>query len=239
MMNKTNTPFFSIAIPAYGYNGKGATYLEHNLSILDNQTFKDFEVIISDHSIDNTIKDVCDKWVNKLNIKYFTTDKGRGYISPNLNVAMSNCTGKWIKILFQDDFLYSSDSLMKMFNYISNQPNIWFTNEFYHTNDGINMYHHYRPSWVDNIWTGNNTIGCPSVIVVKNEDLIFFDENIDWLMDVDYYKQMFDKHGQPSFMPEITVVNRTNANDRDSHSFSESQQKNELDRLNKKYNNYE
>ena len=53
-----NKPFFSISIPTYGYNGKGVEFLEHNLSILENQIFKDFEVIISDHSTDSTIKDV-------------------------------------------------------------------------------------------------------------------------------------------------------------------------------------
>jgi hypothetical protein len=28
-------------------------------------------------------------------------------------------------------------------------------------------------------------------------------------MDVDYYKRMFDLHGEPSILEEITVVNRT------------------------------
>jgi glycosyltransferase involved in cell wall biosynthesis len=52
-------PFFSIAIPTYGYNGKGVEYLENNLNVLYNQNFKDFEVIISDHSKDNLIE----KWL--------------------------------------------------------------------------------------------------------------------------------------------------------------------------------
>ena len=233
-MNKT---FFSIAIPSYGYNGKGALYLEHNLSILAKQTFKDFEVVISDHSTDETIKEVYDKWADKLDIKYYRNDKGRGYISPNLNVAMKYCTGEWIKILFQDDFLYNENSLYKMYNYINSSNNlIWFTTEFYHSNDGVNLYHHYIPKWVDNIWTGNNTIGCPSVMTIKNEDLIYFNENIDWLMDVEYYKRMFDKHGEPNILNEITIVNRTNISDRESHSFTDTQMKFELDIVHKSFN---
>ena len=54
--------FFSIAIPTYEMKGKGVEYLEHSFQILNNQTFKDFEIIISDHSKSDDIKLLCDKW---------------------------------------------------------------------------------------------------------------------------------------------------------------------------------
>ena len=54
-------PFFSIAIPAYGYDGKGVEFLDYNFEKLSNQIFKDFEVVVSDHSIDDTIKTICNK----------------------------------------------------------------------------------------------------------------------------------------------------------------------------------
>jgi hypothetical protein len=38
--------------------GKGKDFLEKNLTILKEQTFEDFEVVISDHSTDDTIKDL-------------------------------------------------------------------------------------------------------------------------------------------------------------------------------------
>jgi hypothetical protein len=235
-LNK-NHPFFSIAIPAYGYNGRGSSYLQHNLLILEKQNFKDFEVVISDHSTDNTIKNIYDSWKDKLNIKYIPNNKGRGYISPNLNVSMQNCIGKWIKILFQDDFLYDENSLKKTNEYLFNNKNTkWLATEFYHSNDGINLYRHYIPKWVDDIWTGNNTMGCPSSITIKNENLLLFEESIEWLMDVEYYKRMFDKFGPPNIMNEITVVNRTNQNDRDSHSFTQEHMNLELEFVNKRFN---
>ena len=93
-------PFFSVAIPAYGYNGKGGEFLDFNLKILSNQTFKDFEVVISDHSIDDTIKNTLKKWLGKLKITYVTNDKGRGIISPNLNNAMKHCSGEMVNNYF-------------------------------------------------------------------------------------------------------------------------------------------
>tara|TARA_R110000822_G_scaffold67313_6_gene163978 strand:- start:143 stop:940 length:798 start_codon:yes stop_codon:yes gene_type:complete len=209
-MNYAKRPFFSIAIPTYGYNGKGAEFLEFSLDILTKQTFQDFEVIISDHSTDNTILEVFTKYVKKLNILYIRNTVGRGIISPNINNAMCECRGKHIKVLFQDDFLYNADSLQKQYNFITKLPDFkWLMTDFYHSNTGTDFYRPYHPRWNNKIWTGNNTVGCPSGMTLKNEDLIFFDEGLNWLMDVDFYQKMFIKHGEPNILTEKTAVNRT------------------------------
>lgn len=210
MLNDLYNPFFSIAIPTYGYGGKGAEFLDDNFRILSEQTFKDFEVVISDHSIDDTILDVVRKWQMFLDIKYVRNEHGRGIISPNINNAMKLCNGKWIKVLFQDDFLYDQDSL-KIQNYtLMTKPYTkWLMTKFYHSNDGKTFYRLYHPVWNDFIWTGNNTMGCPSGMTIRNEDIIFFDEGLNWLMDCDYYQKMFQLHGQPEILNTPTVVNRT------------------------------
>jgi dTDP-4-dehydrorhamnose reductase len=211
IMKLENKPFFSIAIPTYGYNGRGSEFLEFSLKIIHNQTFKDFEVIISDHSTDDTILNVVHKWKNKLTLKYQKNENGRGIISPNINNAMTLCEGKWIKILFQDDFLYDEKSLEIQHNFITTSGDDlkWLMTKFYHSNDGVTFYRLYHPIWNDRIWTGNNTMGCPSGLTLKNENLIFFDEGLNWLMDCDYYQKMFLKYGTPKILDEITVVNRT------------------------------
>ena len=209
MKEKLNSPFFSIAIPTYGYNGKGAEFLEHSLKILSEQIFKDFEVVISDHSVDDTILNILPKWNKLLNIRYFRNEIGRGIISPNINNAMRKCLGKYIKVLFQDDFLFNENSLQIQYDFIINNNVDWLMTTFYHSNDGFTFYRLYNPVWNDMIWTGNNTMGCPSGMTIKNKDLIFFDEGLNWLMDVDYYKRMSIKYGTPKILNEITAVNRT------------------------------
>lgn len=209
-MDSNLIPFFSITIPTYGYNGKGGDFLEFSFEKLKSQIFTDFEVVISDHSIDDTIKKICDEWADTLRIKYISNDVGRGVISPNINVAMKHATGKWIKILFQDDFLFDEKSLQHQYEYINQNPKLsWFVSTFVHSNDGINFYRLYFPVWHDKIWTGNNTMGCPSGITLKNEDIVYFDEELNWLMDCDYYTKMTNKFGPPEVLPAITVVNRT------------------------------
>jgi len=202
--------FFSIAIPTYGYNGNGADFLKFNFEKLFSQTFKDFEVIISDHSKDDTIKEVCDVWKDRLDIKHYFNDVGRGVISPNINNSLKNCNGEWIKVLFQDDFLYDKNSLEIQKNFIeSNKFLKWLMTKFYHSNEGYTFYRLYLPKWNDRIWDGQNTMGCPSGLTLKNEDLILFDESLNWLMDCEYYYRLFLKYGEPYILDEITVVNRT------------------------------
>ena len=69
MVNKV--PFLSICIPTWEVRGAGAGYLEHTFNILANQTFTNFNIIISDNSQDDSIKDISEKWSNILDIKYF------------------------------------------------------------------------------------------------------------------------------------------------------------------------
>jgi dTDP-4-dehydrorhamnose reductase len=228
-------PFFSIAIPAYGYGGKGAEFLNDNFKKLNTQTFKDFEIVVSDHSIDDTIKMICDKWSERLNIKYYKNEYGRGMISPNLNVAMKYSNGKWIKILFQDDFLYDENSLKNQYNALELTPNIkWLITTFCHSNDGINFYNLYNPKLSDNIWSGANTLGNPSNLTILNKDLIFFDEELNWYMDCEYYYRLFLKYGPPTIIPQITVVNRTHGNGL-TNTISQEIKNKELKMLIKKY----
>jgi len=228
-------PFFSIAIPAYGYNGKGVEFLEHSFKIMQLQKFKDFEVVVSDHSVDDTIKDFCKKWSSKLNIFYFRNEIGRGIISPNLNSSIKNCRGKWVKILFQDDFLFDVNSLDLQFSFIKNNENCkWFATKFCHSNDGVTFYREMLPRWVNDIWSGNNQMGCPSVITVKRENLLYFDETLNWLMDCEFYQRMYSKFGEPYILDNITIVNRTNQ-DRLTNTISEKVKFTELQKLRNTY----
>jgi glycosyltransferase involved in cell wall biosynthesis len=204
-------PFFTIAIPTYEMYGKGVEFLEFNLERLYEQTFQNFEVVISDHSENDEIKNLCSKFSSKLNFKYIRNESKRGNSSANLNNAIKNSTGSWIKILFQDDFLFYKSSLEDIHDFILNEKNIeWIASACEHTNDGVKMYKVFFPSWNNDIYLGKNTISSPSVITFKNKNNnLFFNEDLIWLMDVEFYKRMYDSYGQPFYLNKINVVNRT------------------------------
>lgn len=205
-------PKISVCIPTYEMKGKGRDFLNFSFDILNSQTFKDFEVVVSDHSIEQDIKDLCEEWKNRLQINYIRNEYKRGISSANINVAIKNAKGEAIKVLFQDDFLLGVDSLETQYVHFFSNHNQWMVTACAHTSDGINIKDPFYPKYHDSIQYGNNTISSPSVLMIKNEDVLEFDDNLFWLMDVEYYKRLYDTFGLPSICNYITVVNRGHEN---------------------------
>ena len=93
----------SIAIPAYDMNDLGAKFLTEMFDTIDNQTYRDVEVVVSDHSEDNNILEVCDKYSDIFPVTYIRNFYDRGNGPANTNTALRHCNGDLIKIMFQDD----------------------------------------------------------------------------------------------------------------------------------------
>lgn len=224
----------SIAIPCYSMGGRGGEFLGYSLTKIENQTHKNVEVVISDHSEDNLVKDVVDLWSKKLNIVYIRNDYKRGSSSANINTAMKHCSGEIIKILFQDDFLYDNDSLTHIVTHFGEST--WMVTSCEHTNDGVTMNRRHVPQYNNQIHLGVNTISSPSVVVVRNNCEVFFDDDLIWLMDVEFYKRLYDKFGEPTILNIVTVVNRL-WDSQVSNVLSDDIKENEVKLMREKYGN--
>lgn len=198
----------SICIPTYEMKGMGTKFLKQSFDILNNQTFKDFNIIISDHSKDDYVEELCLEYKGKLNINYYRNNDKRGSSSANINNAIKKADGKLIKILFQDDFLYNEKSLEEIVNNFNLDKDNWLVTACTHTKDGINFFKPFYPKYNNLIRFGNNTISSPSVLTIKNNATLFFDEKLIWLMDCDYYQRYYNKFGPPRILNIINVVNR-------------------------------
>lgn len=205
----------SIVIPAYNMHGHGGKFLDFSLNKIFNQTYKNYEVVVSDHSKPEEIEveNVCRYWRNKkgMLLRHIRNEYKRGSSSANVNVAIKNATGSIVKILFQDDFLYNNDALEKTIKSFNDNLNKnWLVSACEHSKDGINMYRSFYPKYHSDIHLGVNSISSPSVLSFKRAaNNQFFDEQLIWLMDVEYYKRLYTKIGEPIILNEITIVNRT------------------------------
>jgi len=200
----------TIAIPTYEMFPHGSRFLDFSLNKLAGQSYKNFEVVISDHSKENDIEKVAEKWAEKLKITYIRKTYKTDNPSSNLNNIINNSKGEFIKILFQDDFLFDEFSLQKTVDKIkeSNLP-AWMVSSCQHSEDGNNMIKSFYPEYNRRIHLGFNTISSPSVLTIKNDpSKIYFNENFKWLMDCVYYKDCFMKFGKPVIIEDITIVNR-------------------------------
>jgi len=193
----------TVVIPTYEMRGMWKQYLKRNLDILAKQTYKDFDVVVSDdstHFVQSTIELMCKSYP----FVTYVRNQGEKGISSNLNNAIKHATGNKIKILFQDDFLLGDDALQDIaLNFKGN----WMVTACEHSPDGVNMVRPFYPKYNDDIINGNNTISSPSVLTILNQDPLLFDENLNMFMDCDYYRRCYDKFGEPTIMNIINVVN--------------------------------
>lgn len=228
--------YLSVCIPTYEMRGLGVKMLQHNLSILVQQTFTDFDVVISDHSKNNQIQKLCDSYLDRLAIKYFRNPKKRGNPPANLNNAIRKATGKLIKILFQDDFLFVPTSLERIVANFDLTKDHWLVTACEHSRDGTTFFRPFYPKYSENIQFGNpNTISSPSVLTVLNDHPLLFDERLIWLMDVDYYKRCFLKFGSPKILNEMNVVNRVGSHQVSFSNVNEKIKEKEFHIITKKF----
>ncbi len=229
-------PFFTIAIPTYEMYGKGVEFLDFSLKRLKEQTFQNFEVVVSDHSKNDEIKNLCSEWSNNLNINYHKKDYLIDNPSSNVNNLIKNSVGDYIKFIFQDDFLFKKESLEEIFDVLSKNSVEWLVTSSEHSRDGKTFFRTFHPHWNDSIFLGQNTFSSPSVLTIKNRtDVELFDENLNWLMDVDYYYRMFLRFGLPYFLHNVNVVNRIWGS-RLSDVLSDENKNNDLNKIKLKFN---
>lgn len=205
-------PLISICIPTYEMGGNGARFLHQNLSRIARQDYDNYEVIISDQSDDLSVKSVCDEFSDVFHVVYLDEKKLKRQASANTNNAINHARGEIIKIIFQDDFLIDDSALSKISTAFADPEIHWLVSGCDHTYDGKKLVKPFRPSYNDLIYLGKNTISSPSVLSFRKNDGLLFDENLEWLMDVDYYKRYFDLFGPPYIIEDNIVANRIHGN---------------------------
>jgi hypothetical protein len=195
----------SITIPTYEMNGFGKNFIENSLTYITKQTFKEFEIVISDHSIDDEIKNVCLRF-NNLDINYIKNENDKGSSSANLNNAILNSKYNIIKFLMQDEYLYDENTLLDIKNVFDDEKINWVVTGCIYGANPENPIGKMIPEYTDKIIEGYNTIGSPSVVTIRKTNYNeLFDPELIWLMDCDYYKRLYDKWGGPSIIPKYQI----------------------------------
>ncbi len=189
------TPLISICIPTYEMAGQGALFLGVALRSIYAQIFRDFEVVVSDHSQDDAVERVCSEWEGRFPLTYLRNTMGRGKSSANLNHAIRHAKGRWIKPLFQDDLFYSTGALT-MFSHLV-QTDRWIACGCWSTDATGSIVQPLRkPRWHRRMLEGVNTLGMPSVVMFPNTGMLF-DEDLIWLMDCEFYVRLRERYGKP------------------------------------------
>ncbi|WP_191967814.1 glycosyltransferase family 2 protein [Rhizosphaericola mali] len=160
------------------------------------QTWKDFEVIISDDSPNLDVANLVDRYRDKLKSIHYCHNRPAKGMPANWNFAIKMCRGEWLKIMHDDDWFTESDSLEKFANAakLSNAKFIFSAYQNIQLNTGaLDSSKRLSALWKKQleqeplILMSSNVIGPPSVTMVHRSLSDVYDERLRWRVDLDYY----------------------------------------------------
>jgi glycosyltransferase involved in cell wall biosynthesis len=204
----TNQVLISVCIPAY----KHTDFLKRLFDSLAIQSFRNFEVIITDDSPDDSVKNLCIQYQHTLPLQYFRNTSTLG-TPENWNEAIRRASGKWIKLIHDDDWLTNENSLQHFANAIAANPNasfffcafrnIWFQSGR-QEDVFVNSFRYKELLKEPAVLFSKNVVGPPSVILHPNDKQFFYDKKVKWVVDIDFYIRYF-KVARPVHIPEILI----------------------------------
>jgi len=100
-MERLELPVVSIGLPVYN----GARYLEQALQSILNQTFRNFELIISDNASTDATESICRRYADVDNrIRYYRNERNLG-AAANYNLVIHLARGRYFRHAAHDDVL--------------------------------------------------------------------------------------------------------------------------------------
>ncbi len=200
----------SICIPTYNSGEK----LVRLLDSIQLQTFTDFEIIISDDSSNNGVKEIIDEQYANLNIKYYHNEVALGTPN-NWNNAVEKSCGDWIKLMHHDDWFLQNDALDIFANSIKKNTAaklIFCSFNYVDVEQKSAKLSACSPLEIQLLkWNYlnlfKNFIGNPSCTLVSSRLKPYaYDKRIKWLIDFDFYVWYFRLHKQFTYIDKPLIA---------------------------------
>lgn len=200
----------SIAIPCHDRGENGLKWIKELFDSIKKQTFQDIDIVVSDQSKNDFILNVCKEYSDNFEFTYIKYEGSNP--CENINIALENCEGKIIKIMFSDDLFVVNTALEKIHKKYEDLNCKWVFSGFCGTKDGINFYDEKVPIWTDHMLEGRNFLSSPSAISFLNDCKVEFDTNLKLLLDTDFYHRMRLNNGIPDIILDVLIANRDHDN---------------------------
>lgn len=199
----------SICIPAYNQ----VEYLKRTIDSILNQSYNDYEIIITDDSPSDIVFDLVQHYQSEVRLQYFKNKVSLG--SPeNWNEAIRKSSGEYIKIMHHDDYFSNENSLSEFVKMLDENPDANFafsatvvvnkTKERIHCPTNIQIENLYKDP---NILFFGNFVGPPSSIIHRSNLNFFYDKNLIWLVDLDFYIQILTANNFFVFTDKPLIIN--------------------------------
>ena len=199
----------SICIPAY----KRITDLKILLDSIGRQTFKNFEVIITDDSPDDTVKNFCDAYLNEFELVYYKNSLPLG-TPENWNECIRKATGTWVKLMHDDDYFATDNSLAFFVAAIERDKQAQvFYSAFVFEDAANHTQKMISCNWFDRFFLSlspyhllrRNYFGNPSCIIVKKEVPFFYDNRFKYIVDFAYYIELLQNNIKCVYIKDVLI----------------------------------
>ena len=198
----------SFCIPTHDGNSRCQNYLFDIFHALSQQSNKNFNVWISDHSKSDKVLNACTEYGDLFDIMYIPNKDHVGNISANTNNALQNADGDILKVLFSDDFILTNNLVEELDKAFTDNVD-WAVTGYAHTlDDGQTHYNPKIPYYNDRLLEGVNTLSSPSILAMRRGIDMYFDEQLTMLMDCDMYYRLYKYHGDPVILKDYHISNR-------------------------------
>lgn len=165
----------SICIPIHD-TPNTAFFLSRALNSIANQTFTDYEIVITKE----------------------------GQFAENHNAAIKKAKGDIVQMLQMDDYFSHTHALENIVRGFDKGA-VWQITACLHY-DGKVVDGLHKPEWTDDICTGNNRLGSVSTLSFKRENALLFEEPLQWIVDCELYYRLNLKYGEPHILLTPNVV---------------------------------
>lgn len=189
-------PFISLCIPAY----QRPHLLKRLLNSIERQTFRDFEIIITDDSPGTEVEEIL-KSFPQLPIDYSRNNPAAG-TPGNWNRAMLKAKAPWLQVLHADDWLAGPGTLAIFAETCrKTSHSLIFCSSKEINVDGRELKElHPLPAKLKKLQEDplylvcDNMIGHPSVVLHKKDSLLQYNQSFKWVVDIDYYIRFLAKY---------------------------------------------
>jgi glycosyltransferase involved in cell wall biosynthesis len=187
--------------------------LRKTLHSISEQSFKDFEVIVSDDSTHDVVKKLVEEYSEIFPIKYVQQSPSLG--SPkNWNFCLDYAKGEWIKFVHHDDWFAHADSLARFVTSATTSTSdfIFCDSSVLNVKEGSMRVHQPSEQFIEDLRKDvrclftDNQIGAPSAVMFRKSNFRF-DERLKYLVDIDFYMRYLLGSKPVVYLPEALIVN--------------------------------
>ena len=203
-------PKVAVCIPAYGQ----PALLRQALASVQQQVGVAVELIVSDDSPDAAAAAVVQEFAAEMPLQYVRNPVPLG--SPaNWNAALRRATAPLVLLLHHDDRLTAPHALHTLVTQLEASPQAAFaaaatrmvrldTGRVLRVNRLTAEKKAELEAEPERLLAGN-LVGVPSTVLFRRSDELLFDENLKWLVDVDFYVRLLKIRKLIVFVEEVLL----------------------------------